>query len=199
AGFDSVKIKCVVMRGVNDDELADFADLARTAPVTVRFIEYMPLGDSAVASGAGRVADDETGPAGGCGAQDRGDVLVPRDEIMAAVEARHGPLAAVPRDDEPGVGPAVPFTFRAARGRLGFISAMSHPFCDTCNRLRLTAAGVLRSCLFDGGEVDLMPILQQATGPAADSAIAHAMAECVRLKPVTHSGHGNAQMSRVGG
>jgi cyclic pyranopterin phosphate synthase len=198
AGFQSVKINCVVMRGVNDDEVADFAQLAQTMPVTVRFIEYMPLGDSAVGQTGGRVADDETGPAGGCGAQDRGDVFVSHDEIVAAIESRFGPLQLVPRDDEPGVGPAVPYALPNARGRLGFISAMSAPFCDTCNRLRLTAAGVLRSCLFDGGEVDLMPILQDATTDT-DARIAQAMADCVRLKPVSHSGHGNAQMSRIGG
>ena len=82
-----------------------------------------------------------------------------------------------------------------------FISAMSAPFCATCNRLRLTATGVLRSCLFEGGEVDLKPILRvsAATQPRRRAQLAEAMTECVRLKPDVHSRHGNEQMSRIGG
>ena len=86
-------------------------------------------------------------------------------------------------------------------GRIGFISAMSSTFCATCNRLRLTATGVLRSCLFEGGEVNVRLILRDAGGPHTDRsrALADAMAECVRLKPEVHSRRGNEQMSRVGG
>ena len=217
AGFAGTKINCVTMRGVNDDELADFARLSIDRPVTVRFIEYMPLGDAAllgpvddkrgtgdgggapseggdsrVASAApsagdpaaalgaavfqthapsaspGQVADEETGPAGGCGAQDRGaDALVPEGEVRAAIERELGALLPVDRGAEPGVGPATVYVLDrpGVRGRVGFISAMSEPFCSTCNRLRLTATGVLRSCLFEGGEVDLKPILRP-TGEA---------------------------------
>jgi cyclic pyranopterin phosphate synthase len=181
----------------------------------------MPLGDSAVlASGnpfvegrdvegnvvydtTPRVAEDEMGPSGGCGAQLRGDVFVSEAFARAAIEAELGPLAPIERDREAGVGPAVPYAFldhAAAPGRIGFISAMSAPFCSTCNRLRLTATGVLRSCLFEGGEVDLKPILRSGSPSAARSAeIAKAMAECVRLKPDVHSVRGNEQMSRLGG
>jgi GTP 3',8-cyclase len=212
-----VKVNCVAMRGTNDDEFADFASLARVHPLTVRFIEYMPLGDSAVlvagnpfvehhhADGSTTfattptIATDETGPAGGCGAQDRGDVFIAEPDIRRLIESAHGPLAKVDRDTESGVGPAVPYAFEnhSSPGRLGFISAMSAPFCSTCNRLRLTATGVLRSCLFDGGEVDLKPILRGANYGYDD--IAAAMAECVRLKPQVHSRHGTEQMSRIGG
>jgi cyclic pyranopterin phosphate synthase len=77
---------------------------------------------------------------------------------------------------------------------------MSAPFCDTCNRLRLTADGTLRSCLFEGGEVDIRPILR---GPGnqttRQTALAEAMTRCIRLKPTVHSNHGNEQMSRIGG
>jgi cyclic pyranopterin phosphate synthase len=77
---------------------------------------------------------------------------------------------------------------------------MSAPFCATCNRLRLTATGILRSCLFEGGEVDLRPILRSTDpSPQRSYAIAQAMTDCVRLKPDVHSGHGNEQMSRIGG
>lgn len=200
-GFSGLKINCVAMRGVNDDEFADFARLAISHALTVRFIEYMPLGDSAVLHSDLRVV--EQGPAHGCGSQDRGDdVLVPESEIRAAIETALGPLAPISRSLEPGVGPANVYglSIPGARGRIGFISAMSQPFCDTCNRLRLTADGVLRSCLFEGGEVNILPVLRaEQTVAQRQHAVANAMTECVRLKPDVHSKHGNQQMSRIGG
>jgi GTP 3',8-cyclase len=209
AGFKSLKINCVTMRRTNDDEVADFARLTLDRKLTVRFIEYMPLGDAAIQSSAfrvqsagGMVAESELGPAGGCGAQDRGDVFVSETDVRDAIERALGPLEPVDRQSEAGVGPAK--VFRLARGgamgRIGFISAMSAPFCATCNRLRLTAEGVLRSCLFEGGEVDVRPTLRSVRDPRQRRvAVAHAMAECVRLKPDVHSGHGNRQMSQIGG
>ena len=196
AGFGSVKVNCVMMRGTNDDELADFARLTLDRPLSVRFIEYMPLGHSAI--GGGRVSDDETGPTGGCGAQDRGDAFVSEAEARLRIESELGPLTPVDRRTEAGVGPAVPYRLAGAAGRVAFISAMSAPFCSTCNRLRLTATGVLRSCLFEGGEVDLKPVLRG--GPSdRRRAIADAMTDCVRLKPDVHSARGREQMSRIGG
>jgi cyclic pyranopterin phosphate synthase len=204
-GFSSIKINCVTMRGTNDDEIADFARLSLDRRMTVRFIEYMPLGDAALLRGPGSraVDDSELGPAGGCGAQDRGaDSLVSEAETRERIEAELGPLLAVERTAEPGVGPAN--VYRLAHGnplgRIGFISAMSAPFCSTCNRLRLTADGVLRSCLFEGGEVEVRRILR-AEDPARErqAKLAQAMTDCVRLKPDVHSHHGNQQMSRIGG
>jgi cyclic pyranopterin phosphate synthase len=109
------------------------------------------------------------------------------------------------RSTEIGVGPAHVWQIPNALGRLGFISAMSHPFCESCNRLRMTPDGLMRSCLFDGGEVDLKPILRPPTltptGNLAgtEQAIANAMTQCVKLKPETHSPHGNKPMNRIGG
>lgn len=207
-GFPSVKVNCVAMRGSNDDEVADFARLSLHKRLTVRFIEYMPLGDAALLHDTSEraVSPSETGPAGGCGAQDRGaDALFPESEIRQRIEHALGPLQPIDRDSEPGVGPAK--VYRLSRGnpagRIGFISAMSEPFCSTCNRLRLTADGVLRSCLFDGGEVEIRDILRG--NPAhSDPAnrrdrLAQAMTDCVRLKPEVHSRRGNQQMSRIGG
>lgn len=225
-GFQSIKINCVTMRGTNDDELGEFAKLALRWPVTVRFIEYMPLGDSALLETGNpfvesrdssgnvvydttvdavknpRIADDEIGPSGGCGAQVRGDVFVSETMTRAAIEKELGPLVPIDRSSEAGVGPAVPYAFANhpdAPGRVGFISAMSAPFCSTCNRLRLTATGVLRSCLFEGGEVDLKPILRGNSTTDRSRDIAQAMTNCVRLKPDVHSVRGNEQMSRLGG
>jgi cyclic pyranopterin phosphate synthase len=221
-----LKINCVTMRGTNDDELVDFARLSLVRKLTVRFIEYMPLGDAALLSptlpldfggppsglslrvedgraAASRIDDSELGPAGGCGAQDRGALsLIPEPEVREAIERQLGPLIEIHRETEPGVGPAK--VYRLAHGtppgRIGFISAMSAPFCSTCNRLRLTANGVLRSCLFEGGEANILPILRSTSdSEARRRAVAQAMVDCVRLKPDVHSRHGNEQMSRIGG
>ena len=83
-------------------------------------------------------------------------------------------------------------------GRIGFISAMSAPFCSTCNRLRLTADGLLRSCLFDGGG-NGRQIRSSRDENGFLAALARAMSDCVRLKPTVHSWHGGKQMSRIGG
>jgi len=206
AGFDAIKVNCVTMRGTNDDEIVDFALLSLARDLTVRFIEYMPLGDAALmhtGSTERQVDRSEIGPAGGCSAQDRGgDALVPEAIVRVTIERELGPLVPVPRDSETGVGPAN--VYRLARGnpigRIGFISAMSAPFCSSCNRLRLTADGVLRSCLFEGGEVDIRSILRRETDRATRlQHLARAMTDCVRLKPDVHSAHGNEQMSRIGG
>lgn len=205
AALANTKVNCVTMRGTNDDEFADFARLTLTQALTVRFIEYMPLGDSALMHpiASSRVASAEMGPQGGCGAQDRGaDAFIPEGEVRATIEREFGPLLPVNRSTESGVGPANVYELAHGnpRGRIGFISAMSAPFCDTCNRLRLTADGTLRSCLFEGGEVDIRPILR---GPSSQTnrqtALADAMTTCIRLKPTVHSTHGNEQMSRIGG
>lgn len=202
AGLRSLKINCVTMRGTNDDELANFARLTLDRDLTVRFIEYMPLGDAALQHTTRTVSADETGPAGGCGSQDRGDAFVSETEVREAIERQLGPLAAADRDREAGVGPAKVFKLAMGnpRGRIGFISAMSEPFCATCNRLRLTADGVLRSCLFDGGEVPIRDLMRnEANAHRRREGVAEAMERCVRLKPEVHSGHGNEQMSRMGG
>lgn len=224
-GLTHLKINCVTMRGTNDDEFADFARLTLTRDLTVRFIEYMPLGDSALMhpgsmghaprfSGgedpglaahapSARIADSEIGPAGGCGAQDRGqNAFIAEPEVRERIEAELGPLIPVDRATESGVGPAIPYRLALGNpvGRIGFISAMSAPFCATCNRLRLTANGVLRSCLFEGGEVEIRDLLRRHSDPILRrNALAHAMSECVRLKPEVHTRHGNQQMSRIGG
>ena len=200
-GFANTKLNCVTMRGTNDDEFADFARLTLNQPLTVRFIEYMPLGDSQFSSRTDlRVDESEVGPAGGCGAQDRGDAFIAEPEVRAAIERELGPLLPVDRSTESGVGPATVYRLASARGRIGFISAMSAPFCETCNRLRLTANGILRSCLFEGGEVNLRDILRiESNATRRSYAIAQAMTDCVKLKPDVHSFHGNEQMSRIGG
>ena len=192
AGFVGTKINCVTMRGTNDDEVVDFARLTLDRPITVRFIEYMPLGDAAL------MHESERGPAGGCGLQNRGEqAFISENEVRSRIESEFGRLIPVDRRDEAGVGPANVYRLPGnPSGRIGFISAMSTPFCSTCNRLRLTADGVLRSCLFDGGEVDIRELLRSGANAGK---LADAMTECVKRKPAVHSYHGNQQMSRIGG
>jgi GTP 3',8-cyclase len=194
-GYQNTKLNCVVMRGINEDEVADFARLTIHYPLAIRFIEYMPMGDAEVLH--------QDGPEGGCGGRYRGKrTLVTEAEIRDRIESELGPLLPIDRPEERGVGPAVMYRLacRNPVGRIGFISAMSAPFCDTCNRLRLTATGQLRSCLFDAGEVDLVPILRALGDPVVRrTRIAQAMARCVQLKPDLHSPRGQDQMSRIGG
>jgi cyclic pyranopterin phosphate synthase len=163
----------------------------------------MPLGDAALLNTSALPIDpSEHGPSGGCGAQDRGvNALVPESEARARIESELGHLVPIDRATEAGVGPANVYRLSRGKpkGRIGFISAMSAPFCSTCNRLRLTADGKLRSCLFEGGEVDALAILRSPINRAKQIALADAMTQCVRMKPEVHSNHGNEQMSRIGG
>lgn len=181
ASFEKLKLNVVVVGGVNDHEASDFAALTHERRWTVRFIEYMPLGDSALTRS---LLGAET-------------YTVDNQQLIRQIENAHGPLRPLNRDTEPGVGPATVFQLPGAVGRVGFISAMSQPFCETCNRLRLTARGELRACLFDGGEVDLLPTLRSAS-PAHEELI-RLMARCVAEKPETHSSRGNRAMSQLGG
>lgn len=174
AGFPHPKINCVAMRGINDDEFARFAALTIETDVTVRFIEYMPLGRTALGG------EYEAS-------------FVPESEIRGAVVAL-GELS--PASADSGLGPANVWRLPNALGRIGFISAMSKPFCDACNRLRLTATGQLRSCLFNGGEIELRPLVRAGSGAEA---LRSAFVRCASFKPDTHDYFGNRQMSQIGG
>ena len=143
AGFAPLKINCVVVRGVNDDELADFAGLARQTGHIVRFIEFMPL-DS------GR-------------AWERSQV-VEADEIVARIAAQH-PLREAARRSPSET--ALRYTFEDSPGEIGIIAPVSRPFCRQCNRLRLTADGKLRNCLFSLHEHDIKEMLRSGCDDAA--------------------------------
>ena len=130
AGFDPVKINTVVQRGVNDDELVDLATFGRDRGVEVRFIEFMPL--------------DASG-----GWTDRS--VVGQDEIVAAIGAVY-PLEQVPAR---GAAPADRWRYLDGRGTVGVIPSVTKPFCGDCDRVRLTADGQFRTCLFATDEFDL--------------------------------------------
>jgi cyclic pyranopterin phosphate synthase len=130
AGLLPIKINCVVIGGTNDDEVVDFARWARETAYEVRFIEYMPL-DAQHAWERAKV--------------------VPSARILEAIDAEF-PLAPTDTDTEP----ATTYRFAdGAPGAIGVIASVTQPFCDTCNRLRVTAEGAFRSCLFTLEETDL--------------------------------------------
>lgn len=190
AGFKRLKFNAVIIGGFNEDEVGDLAGLTIHNDWTMRFIEYMPLGDS-------QLLIDElshTQSAGSTYTVDNADLL----EAICRTHGTAEPIASNPSPEkDPGVGPAQLFKLPNARGRIGFISAMSRPFCESCNRLRLTANGQLRACLFDGGEVDVVPTLRDTHSTEQD--LVNTLRVCVAQKPETHSARGNRQMSQLGG
>jgi cyclic pyranopterin phosphate synthase len=157
AGLAPVKVNVVVMRGVNDDEIVDLAAYGRARGVTVRFIEWMPLD--------------------GGGAWE-GDAVVRQDEIVAAIDAVF-PLEPLVRGSEP----AERFVYRDGQGEVGVIPSVSRPFCATCDRIRLTADGQLRACLFAVDETDLRGLLRSG---ADDDELTAAVQRCVAGKWAGH-------------
>jgi cyclic pyranopterin phosphate synthase len=154
AGLRPLKINAVMVRGVNDDEAVDFARLARDKDYHVRFIEYMPLD---------------------AGHQWTRDQVVPSAELRERIENVY-PLR---RADEDGPEPAVRYLFAdGAPGSVGFIASVSEPFCGSCNRLRLTADGNFRTCLFALDEYDLKgPMRAGASDAELESIIRGAVAK----------------------
>ena len=157
AGLAPVKVNAVVMRGVNDDEIVDLAAYGRRAGVTVRFIEWMPLD-----------ADNRW----------RSDAVVSQAEIVAAIDAVF-PVEPLER----GHQPAERFAYRDGAGEVGVIPSVTRAFCGTCDRIRLTADGQLRACLFATDEVDLRALLRDG---ATDEDLAGAVARCVAGKGPGH-------------
>lgn len=157
AGFAPVKLNVVVLGGTNDDELLDFVELARDRPLEVRFIEYMPFRGN----GWGRAA------------------LVPWAAMRSAIETAH---ALVPLETD---GSRVCRTFRIEgfAGTVGFIASMTDHFCGGCNRLRLTADGTLKTCLFSPGELDLRGALRRGAG---DEQLERLIRAAVAAKPAQH-------------
>ncbi len=160
AGLLPVKINTVVIRGLNDDEVVDFACLTKAPDWHVRFIEVMPLGNNADWAGNG---------------------YVPMSEVRERIEKELGEL--IPAKLAAGGGPARYYRLPDAHGTIGFITPISEHFCYQCNRLRLTADGKLRPCLLSDYEIDLRTPLRQG---ATIEDIKHLIIEAVRAKPERH-------------
>jgi cyclic pyranopterin phosphate synthase len=122
------------------------------------------------------------------------DQFIPMADIISIIEKNNG-LVALPAP-ELGSGAAKIYKIKGAMGKLGFVSAVSQPFCNSCNRLRLTSDGKLRSCLLSGGEVDLRIVLRN--NPTEES-LTDAFIRAANLKPPVHSGKGHVVMHQVGG
>ncbi|HEV2771382.1 MAG TPA: GTP 3',8-cyclase MoaA [Thermoleophilaceae bacterium] len=134
-----IKVNAVAMRGFSEEEAIPFAEFARSTAFQVRFIEFMPLD-----------ADREWTP----------DAVLTGDELRRIIDSVH-PLEERPRDPH---ATARVFRFRDGRGEIGFVNPVSEPFCDDCNRIRLTAEGKLRTCLFSVRETDLREALRTGVG-----------------------------------
>lgn len=181
-GFAPVKLNMVVMRGINDDELVDFAQMSRDTDLQIRYIEFMPVGASSRWNKNTYMSSDEI--------KERISVL--GDLLPVAGGRADGPASVFRLGED-------------AKGKLGFISPISHHFCDKCNRLRLTSEGMLRSCLLHDEETDLRSVLRKG---CSDEEIQETLLTAIRNKPKGHqmeerlkeSGsdcHG--RMSRIGG
>jgi GTP 3',8-cyclase len=157
AGFRPVKVNCVLIRGVNDDEIVDFARFGRDHGVTVRFIEFMPLD-----------ADGRW----------QRDAVVPSNEVLDRVAATF-PIEAVTHGPEP----ASRFRYTDGAGEIGVIASVTQPFCGSCDRIRMTADGQLRTCLFGLDETDLRGVVR---GGGSDDDIEAAVRGAVAGKWAGH-------------
>lgn len=160
AGLHPVKINTVVIRGFNEDEVVSMARLTLNRPLHVRFIELMPIGSSNSWT-VGR--------------------FVSAEKIKSVINSRLGQL--LPTEQPEGGGPAKYYRFKDAEGTVGFITSMSEHFCHKCNRLRLTAAGGLRPCLYDEREIGLKRPLREGAGIKE---IVNLIEDAIALKPDRH-------------
>ena len=176
-GFSPVKVNAVVQRGVNDDEVLDLAEFGRRKGVEVRFIEFMPLDAQ-----GGWMSND----------------VVSQDEIVATIDAVH-PLEAVPAR---GAAPADRWRYRDGAGTVGVIPTVTKPFCGDCDRVRLTADGQFRTCLFATTEFDLRALVR---GGGTDDELEALIRRAVGTKWAGHHigqvtfVRPNRSMSQIGG
>lgn len=176
AGFPPPKINVVIMRGVNDSEILDFAEMTRQRGNSVRFIEYMPV-----------VMDD--------GWQ---RYCISGDEILQRIEDKYT-LEQIDKGEY--AGPSRDFRISGARGSLGIITAVSGHFCSECNRIRVTSTGQAKGCLFSDQKTDLRPFLR----PANRGGLIKVLRTIVSTKPERHGissdgyAHKNFTMAQVGG
>jgi cyclic pyranopterin phosphate synthase len=158
-GLAPVKLNVVLIRGVNDGEIESFARLARSRPIVVRFIEFMPIGR-------------EDGWTIGS--------VVPTREVLERIDAV---AHIIPVSQGPVNAPAETYRFADGQGEIGVINSVTEPFCGDCNRVRITSDGKFRTCLFSLKETDLRSLLRDG---ASDAEIAGVIVSAVRGKEEGH-------------
>ncbi|MCP3876361.1 MAG: GTP 3',8-cyclase MoaA [Desulfobacteraceae bacterium] len=158
-GISPVKVNAVILRGVNEDEIENISALTLKYPFHIRFIEYMPMGDSAV--------------------EKQQQILT--KEIVKKIESRFGKL--IPIKHRASDGPAKKFQITGAKGIVGFITPISSHFCNDCNRLRLTSRGTLRPCLLNNYEKDIINPLRNG---ASDDELKQIILSALTKKPSFH-------------
>jgi cyclic pyranopterin phosphate synthase len=170
-GLQPIKINTVMIRGINDNEISALIALAKDRPIDIRFIELMPIGHFG---------------------ESKRETILTSDEVLA----KHTELKPLQRDEQGA--PAVYYGIDGYLGRIGFISPISHEFCDDCNRIRVTADGKIRPCLGHNGEVDIQPFLN-----LDDETFDAMIADIIFRKPRGH--HFNTEfnskrtMNKIGG
>ncbi|MGD8441946.1 MAG: GTP 3',8-cyclase MoaA [Desulfobacterales bacterium] len=158
-GFHPIKLNIVALNGTNDDELTDMARLSFDYPLHIRFIEYMPIGESQIGNGP----------------------LLLAPEIKKRISVLGSLIPVTNAIDD---GPAQRYHFEGAAGEIGFIHALSHHFCDRCNRLRLTARGRLRPCLLSDHHEDVKAVMRSG---GTDEELMEVFFKAVRHKPSDHN------------
>ena len=158
-GFKSIKINAVAVRNFSETEIMGLIEMGRSDGFEVRFIEFMPLDSDKV--------------------WERDKVLFGH-EIVDLIKEKH---ELVPIDNSLEIGPASESTFADGKGKIGIITAVSNPFCDHCNRIRMTADGKLRTCLFSENEHNLKDLIRNG---ATDATIAEAIQQAVLIKEPGH-------------
>ncbi len=178
-GFNPIKINCVVLKGINDKDVVDLAALSIKRPFQIRFIEFMSIGNN-----------NSWTP----------DMFVSSEDTKRLIEEKLGSLSVVSK--KTGRGPAQIFKLDGARGEIGFISPLSHHFCATCNRIRLTADGKLRLCLFSDKEWEVLSLLRDNV---SDKELEEFFRKAIKAKPMEHFGDVihvptcRKNMSKIGG
>ncbi|MBW1679719.1 MAG: GTP 3',8-cyclase MoaA [Deltaproteobacteria bacterium] len=157
-GLSPVKLNVVTINGTNHDEVRDFARLTQQLPLSVRFIEYMPAGEN----------------------QWDSKLVFTAPKIKESIEEL-GEL--IPVHAEENMGPAICYRFQNSPGEIGFINPISSHFCESCNRIRLTPDGHLRTCLFSDDEIDLKPFLRRE---CSDEKLLEILNKALAQKPKQH-------------
>ena len=159
-GFEKIRLNAIAIADLTETEVVPLVDFARGKRLELRFIEFMPL------DAEQNWADDQ---------------VLTGEKIRHRIEQRFGPLVACQRDDPSQ--PAMDYEFEDGSGRIGFINPVSQPFCESCNRLRLTSEGKIRNCLFSTSEWDVRDLLRTGAG---DDEIADLIRDCVINKKASH-------------